>query len=123
MFPILNKTNIVNCYESVSLAYAVEACVNSLYWISSNPTLLTWIFLFQIDFYDHQNSFYLVLFLYLFTWQIEQKNKNVLVAFPEFFVMTKASVVNFELSSVWPKLWDLGQILLKRNSYIDIYRW
>ena len=116
MFPILNKTNIVNCYESVSLAYAVEACVNSLYWISSNPTLLTWIFLFQIDFYDHQNSFYLVLFLYLFTWQIEQKNKNVLVAFPEFFVMTKASVVNFELSSVWPKLWDLGQILLKRNS-------
>ena len=49
-------------------------------------------------------------------WQIEQKNKNVLVSFPEFFVMTKASVVNFELSSVWPRLWDLGQFLLKRNS-------
>ena len=49
-------------------------------------------------------------------WQIEQKNKNVLVSFPEFFVMTKASVVNFEMSSVWPGLWDLGQILLKRNS-------
>ena len=49
-------------------------------------------------------------------WQIEQKNKYVLVSFPEFFVTTKASVVNFELSSVWPRLWDLGQILLKRNS-------
>ena len=90
MFPILNKTNIVNCYESVSLAYAVEACVNSLYWISSNPTLLTWIFLFQIDFYDHQNSFYLVLFLYLFNDKLNKKIKMFWFLFLSF--------------SLWPKL-------------------
>lgn len=94
IFAILNKTDIVHCSESVALAYAVEACVNSLYWISSNPTLLTWIFLFQIDFYDHQNSFYLVLLQLLYLLAFNDKlNKKI-----------KMFWFLFLSFSLWPKL-------------------